>query len=229
MKNNLETFRTSLGLTKRAFAAGIGVNEGSYNRMEAGALTVSANTIAAIKKSYPDVSVDWLLYSDPTLNKSKNGAHLSPTLAPDQLVMRIPLVNQYAYAGYLSGFSDEEYLDELPHIPFYADREYKGTYMAFEVRGDSMDDGSRLSIVEGDILLCREISPSYWQHKLHIHKWNFVIVHRDNGILIKQITTHNVDSGVITIHSLNPIYPDKKLNLKEVVQLVNVVKIERKL
>jgi DNA-binding XRE family transcriptional regulator len=228
MKNNLEKFRTSLGLTKRAFAAGLEVNEGSYNRMEAGALTVSANTIAAIKKSYPDVSIDWLLYSDPALNKSKQQS-LSPTLAPDQMVMRVPLVNQYAYAGYLSGFSDAEYLDELPHVPFYADREYKGTYMAFEVRGDSMDDGSRASIVEGDILLCREINPSYWQHKLHIHKWNFVIVHRDSGILIKQIIAHNVATGIITMHSLNGMYEDKKLNLKDVVQLFNVVKIERKL
>lgn len=228
MKNNLEKFRTSLGLTKRAFAAAIEVNEGSYNRMEAGALTVSANTIAAIKKTYPDVSIDWLLYTDPALNKSKQGAHISPTVT-DQLVMRVPLVNQYAYAGYLSGFSDEEYLEELPHIPFYADREYKGTYMAFEVRGDSMDDGTRDAILAGDIVLCREIDPSYWQHKLHIHKWNFVIVHRTDGIILKQITTHNVATGIITVHSQNALYEDRKINLKDVVQLFNVVKIERKL
>jgi DNA-binding XRE family transcriptional regulator len=245
MKNNLETFRNSLQLTKRAFAAGLGVNEGSYNRMEAGMLNVSANTITAIRKAYPDVSIDWLLYSDSALNKSKKASRLpqagisesGPYLrggakridTDDQTVMRLPLVNQYAYAGYLSGFADEEYLDDLPHIPFYADREYKGEYMAFEVRGDSMDDGSRQSIIEGDILLCREISATYWQHKLHIHKWNFVIVHREDGILIKQIAAHNVNTGIITIHSLNPLYEDKKLNLKDIVQLFNVVKIERKL
>ena len=231
MKNNLEAFRTSLHLTKRAFAAAVEVNEGSYNRMEAGMLTVSANTIAAIKKVYPDVSLDWLLYSDTALNKSKKSTRLpqAASTADDPSVMRIPLINQFAQAGYLSGFSDEEYLEELPHIPFYADREYKGVYRAFEVRGDSMDDGTRQSIIEGDILLCREISKSYWKHKLHIHKWNFVLVHRDSGILVKQITAHHVDSGVITIHSLNPLYEDKKLNLKDIVQLFNVVKIERRM
>ena len=57
--------------------------------------------------------------------------------------MLVPFVNQYAYGGYTSGFADEEYLDSLPTWPFPVDdREYKGTYRAFEVRGESMDDGT---------------------------------------------------------------------------------------
>lgn len=146
----------------------------------------------------------------------------------NQLLMNVPLVNQYAYAGYLNGYGDENYLDELPKIPFIVDREYKGKYVCFEVRGDSMDDGSSDSYLPGDIALCREIAPAHWGNKLHINKWDFVIVHRTEGILIKKITSHDVEAGTLRLHSLNSLYEDFSINLKDVAQLFNVIKIERK-
>jgi transcriptional regulator with XRE-family HTH domain len=60
--NNLNTFREKLKMSKRSFAASIGVNEGYYNKMEAGTLSISASAIESIKKIYPNVSIDWLLY-----------------------------------------------------------------------------------------------------------------------------------------------------------------------
>jgi len=143
-------------------------------------------------------------------------------------IMNVPLVNQYAYAGYLCGYSDPEYIEALPTIPFPVDREYKGQYICFEVKGDSMDDGSKYSFDQGDIVLCREISRDYWKTKLHIKQWNaFVIVHQTEGILIKQIIDHDVENGIITIHSLNPLYEDRQIHLSEVKMLFNVVKMQR--
>jgi hypothetical protein len=143
-------------------------------------------------------------------------------------IMNVPLVNQYAYAGYLCGYSDPEYIGALPTIPFPVDREYKGQYICFEVKGDSMDDGSKYSFDQGDIVLCREISRDYWKTKLHIKQWNaFVIVHQTEGILIKQIIDHDVENGIITIHSLNPLYEDRQIHLSEVKMLFNVVKMQR--
>jgi DNA-binding XRE family transcriptional regulator len=143
-------------------------------------------------------------------------------------VMHVPLVSYYAQAGYLSGFGDPDYLDSLPKIPFSADVEHKGDYLCFEVRGDSMDDGSSASILERDILLCRNVRKEYWRSKLHINKWRFVIVHRTEGILVKEIIKHDVASGVITIHSLNDMYDDQELHLKDVSQIFNIVEIRRK-
>ena len=142
-------------------------------------------------------------------------------------ILQVPLVNQYAYAGYLSGYSDAEYIESLPTIPFIVDHEAQGHYIAFEVRGDSMNDGTEESILEGDRLLCREIKRELWvDYKLHFRKWDFVIVHKE-GILIKRILDHDVDKGTITIHSLNPIYPDRELNLNEVYQIFNVIEFLR--
>lgn len=138
-----------------------------------------------------------------------------------------PLVSQYAYAGYLSGYEDEEYIEGLPVVPFFADHEAKGNYVAFEVRGDSMDDGTDEGYMEGDRVLGREISPDLWVNsKLHIRKWDFVIVHTE-GILIKRIIAHDVEKHLITIHSLNDMYEDKVLDLKDVRKIFNVIELQR--
>ena len=136
-------------------------------------------------------------------------------------------MNQYAYAGYLSGYQTDTYIDSLPTIPFIADHEMKGNYIAFEVKGDSMNDGTEESYLEGDKLFCREIPQHLWvDSKLHIRKWDFVIVHEE-GILIKRIIDHDVQNHTITVHSLNDFYPDKVIDLADVRQIFNVVEMQR--
>jgi phage repressor protein C with HTH and peptisase S24 domain len=142
--------------------------------------------------------------------------------------MQVPLINQYAYAGYLSGFADNEYIENLPKIPFILDKEYRGEYLCFEVKGDSMEAETEESIPEGSILLCRNVRNEYWRSKLHINKWDFVIVHKTDGILVKRIIKHDVDNGIITIHSLNEFYHDRELHLKDVKQIFNIVEVQLK-
>lgn len=142
-------------------------------------------------------------------------------------IINVPLVNQYAQAGYLCGYEDATYMATLPTIPFIVDHEAQGNYVAFEVKGDSMNDGTEDSYLEGDRLLCREIQSHLWvTSKLHIRKWDFVIVHQE-GILVKRIIDHNVDSHTITIHSLNDMYSDRVIDLTEVKQIFNVIELQR--
>ena len=142
-------------------------------------------------------------------------------------ILNVPLVNQYAYAGYLNGYQNETYMNTLPTIPFIADHEAMGNYIAFEVKGDSMNDGTEESYLEGDRLLCREVPQYLWaESKLHIKKWDFVIVHED-GILIKRITDHDTANHTIKVHSLNEMYPDRIIDLREVKQIFNVVEMQR--
>lgn len=176
---------------------------------------------AKILADYFGVSVEWLMTGEE--NKSSSEVQIV-----DTNVMMVPLVNQYAHAGYMSGYADEEYVETLPKIPWIVDKEYKGRYISFEVKGDSMDDGLKHSYEQGDILLCREINPDYWKCKLHIHQWDaFVIVHKTEGIVVKQIIDHDVEKGIITVHSFNPIYEDYKIDLREVAQIFNVVKQQK--
>ena len=142
-------------------------------------------------------------------------------------ILNVPLVNQYAYAGYLNGYQNETYMKTLPTNPFIADHEAMGNYIAFEVKGDSMNDGTEESYLEGDRLLCREVPQYLWaESKLHIKKWDFVIVHED-GILIKRITDHDTANHTIKVHSLNEMYPDRIIDLREVKQIFNVIELQR--
>jgi len=145
-------------------------------------------------------------------------------------VMFVPLVSKYAYGGFLDNYGDDEYFEDLPKIPFANDKEHKGSYLCFEVKGDSMDDGSYRSYLEGDVLLCRILNQEHWVNsRLHLHRWTkFVIVHRTRGVLVKEILKHDVEKGIITIHSLNDYYEDEELKLKNVSMLLNVVDMRRK-
>ena len=185
--------------------------------------SVGKIVINKIVKKFPEVDASWLLTGEGSMLKD-DAAHIS---MPN--VKYVPMVSQYAYAGYLTGFGDEEYMESLPTIPFVVDQQQmKGCYICFEVKGDSMDDGTQDSILEGDRLLCREIGRHLWtKNKLHINRWDFVVVHRTEGILVKRIIDHNVEACEITIHSLNPEYPDRVLHLNDVAQILNVVEISR--
>ena len=180
----------------------------------------------AILNSMKDISADWLLTGEGSMLKSSTAQKEVKEIQPES-VMMVPLVSQYAHAGYMAGFADGVYMESLPKIPWPMDEEHHGEYVCFEVRGDSMDDGMRHSYAQGDIVLCRNVDRLYWQKRLHFKQWNaFVIVHKE-GIVLKQIVAHDVEKGVITVHSFNPYYEDFDIDLRDVYQILNVVKTQR--
>ncbi len=206
--------RKELGLTQEELAKLIGVSKNTILNYEKG-------------RVIPDSKISIL---DFVLSEKSQKDRLEAIQVDftEMNVMHVPLVNKYAYAGYLSGFGDDEWIEDLPKIPFANDVENRGEYMCFEVRGDSMDDGSYESYLEGDILLCRNIRQDFWRSKLHINKWDFVIVHRDQGILVKRIIDHDVERGILTLHSLNEYYQNFRVHLNEVAKLFNIVDFRRK-
>lgn len=136
--------------------------------------------------------------------------------------LEVKVVTTKARAGYSDAYYSDEYLNDLPTVLIEADREYKGKYLAFEVDGDSMEPEYN----KGDIVICREVQRSLWQYKLHFKEYDFVIAHGTKGIMLKEITDHDTETGEITCHSLNNEdgkHKDFKINLREVAFLYNVV------
>lgn len=143
-------------------------------------------------------------------------------------IMWVPLVTESAYAGYPRGCNNPQYLSQLEQIPWLVNRQYKGNYLSFEVSGDSMDDGSSRSYLHGDRVLCREVAPHLWQaSKLHIRDWVFVVVHRTEGVIIKQVKDHDVPAGKLYLHSYNPLYEDYVIDISDVLKIFNVVQVLR--
>jgi phage repressor protein C with HTH and peptisase S24 domain len=204
-----------------ALASKIGFNQSNLNKIYRGNREWNMNLTMAIHEQFPQYNVNWLLTGEGNMLVESIESNAEPLHNERRVGVR--LVSQYAYAGYLSGYGDDEYLDSLPLIDFTPDREMTGNWLAFEVRGDSMDDGSKESYIEGEIVICREVEPDYWRDsRLFINKRDFVIVHKE-GILIKRIIAHDVDKHTITIHSLNPLYKDRTINLKDVLQIYSII------
>lgn len=224
--------RDALGLTDYKIQTSVeGITKNMLDKLRQGIVTeVSIKILKPFIEAYPQVNVNYILTGSGSMFNQEQGvieARVEAKPIDTNIIIQVPLVNQYAYAGYLSGYQTDTYIDSLPTIPFIAEHEMKGNYIAFEVKGDSMNDGTEESYLEGDKLFCREIPQHLWvDSKLHIRKWDFVIVHEE-GILIKRIIDHDVQNHTITVHSLNDFYPDKVIDLADVRQIFNVVEMQR--
>ncbi len=222
IKERLADFLSYKGIGQDKFAQLANLSRGFANNVGDSIRQSSQNKI---KVAFPELNILWLTSGiGEMLNTTQQN---EATQIDEPIILRVPLVSQYAQAGYLCGYADAAYMATLPTIPYIVDHEAQGHYVAFEVKGDSMNDGTEEAIIEGDRLLCREIMPHLWaDSKLHIRKWDFVIVHKD-GILVKRILDHDVEHHTITIHSLNSLYEDKVIDLADVRQIFNVVELQR--
>jgi SOS-response transcriptional repressor LexA len=195
------------------------ISQARISNARTGKNEIGLDVVSSVCSFYPSINSDYII--------TGNGTPIHEAEMNTRQRVGIPLVSQYAYGGYLTGYGDAEYLQSLPLIDFIPDRSMSGNYLAFEVRGDSMDDGTKDGYEQGEILICREVAPHLWKDsKLHIHRRDFVIVHAD-GILIKRIIDHDVTRHTIVIHSLNPTYQDKEIDLADVRQLFSVIESRR--
>lgn len=209
------------------FANFMGEKTATTSGWVSGRRGIGRSVIDKITSKLPQVNPSWLLTGEGNMLNTPDQPSDEASPIDEPIILRVPLVSQYAQAGYLCGYADAAYMATLPTIPYIVDHEAQGHYVAFEVKGDSMNDGTEDAILEGDRLLCREIMPHLWaDSKLHIRKWDFVIVHTE-GILVKRIINHDVENHTITIHSLNSMYPDKVINLSDVKQIFNVIELQR--
>lgn len=94
--------------------------------------------------------------------------------------------------------------EEWEEESFETDKIVHGKYFAFEVKGESMDDGTRNSFEEGDRVLVRELDRMHWKDGLRFNDHPYWVVVFDSSVLIKQIVAQDLEKGTITFHSLNP-------------------------
>lgn len=220
VKERLTLFIKYKKLSQGRFETACGLSNGYVNNIRQ---SIQPDKLQKIALQFPELNTGWLMAGEGSMLKETEPSAVKINLE-DSNIRLVPLVSQYAYAGYLSGFADKQYIETLPTVPFIVDKELNGNYICFEVKGDSMDDRSINSYPEGSLVLAREVRQDFWKSKLHYKDWDFVIVHREKGIVIKQITEHHVENAIITCHSLNSMYDDFELHLKDVSQIFNVVK-----
>lgn len=212
----------------KAFSEVIGETPATVNNWVSGKRNIGMDVINKITANIPNTDINWLITGEGSMLKSDKQKEEVREIDPEY--MEVELISKYAYAGYLTGYGDMEYLEMLPKVKVIVDRMVRGNYKCFEVKGDSMVDGSFESWLDGDIVLGREVKRELWLPKLHINKCDFIIVHKD-GILLKRIISQDNNNGTITIHSLNPdksAYPDEEIYLDDVMQIFSTVQLVKR-
>lgn len=216
ISDRIKIYRDSKGYSPKAFERLCGLSNAYLDKTG----SVGTKILEKILISCPDLSREWAV--------SGKGEMLISELSPKEYEshIEVKLVTISARAGYSESYYSEQYLNDMPVVLIEADKEYKGNYLAFEVDGDSMEP----EYCKGDIVICRELKRDLWQYKLHFNDWDFVIAHGTKGIMLKEIVSHDTESGEIVCHSLNHEEgrnQDFTLNLKEVAFLYNVVEHRR--
>jgi transcriptional regulator with XRE-family HTH domain len=120
----------------------------------------------------------------------------------------IQLVPVKAAAGYLAGYADPEFLDELNTftLPMLA----PGTYRAFEIVGDSMLPTPSGSVIVGEKVEDMEEVKS---------NQTYVVVSRNEGIVYKRVLKNNKSKSKLTMVSDNTSYQPYHMNADDVIEV----------
>ncbi len=237
LKDRIILFLQERGLSRRKFEISIGKSNGYVNNI---VKTISVDVLNRIAQAYPELNTEWLLTGEGDMLKSpqpevREQAYLTTRSGtkyyelPNGLYkMVVPFVPVKAYAGYLDEYANAEYIGSMEERDFYVRELHYGKYYAFEIKGDSMDDDSKRSLSDKDVVLARELGREHWKDGLRIKEYTAWIIVTQNNILCKQIISQDLQKGTITCHSLNnsPEYGDFELKLDEVRQLMNIIKKE---
>jgi len=205
---NLRYLRKLRGWTQEEFANKLRIKRslvGAYEEERAEPRLDVLENLCTIFK----LSLDELLLKDLAGTKG-NGNYLDKRrqmklAAEVQLVQFVPVK---AAAGYLAGYADPEFLDELNTftLPMLA----SGNYRAFEIVGDSM-----LPTPSGSVIVGEKVED------LEDIKANntYIVVSKNEGIVYKRVMKNNRLKNKLILVSDNPQYSPYNINTEEVLEV----------
>ncbi len=205
---NLKYLRRLRGWTQEEFATKLGIKRsliGAYEEERADPRLEVLEIVSDIFK----LSLDDLLLKDIS---DTGGSYLAKRRQQKMMMSAdrnlIHFVPVKAAAGYLAGYADSEFIDELNTftLPMLAG----GNYRAFEIIGDSMMPTPSGSIIVGEKI-----------DDIDDIKNNqaYIVVSRNEGIVYKRVVKSNKAKNKLTLVSDNPLYQPYQVNAEDVIEL----------
>ncbi|ALJ00850.1 LexA family transcriptional regulator [Rufibacter tibetensis] len=213
LSTNLKYLRKQLNLTQVQLAEKLEIKRSLIGAYEEGRAEPKLATLMKMAQVF-QLSVDELINPDlPNTSKNGNSKRQSNVKVLSITVdaqnrENIELVPYKASAGYLNGYSDPEFMEELPkfRLPMI---QSPGTYRAFEIKGDSM-----LPIPSGTVIVGRYVEQ--WQEIKD--GTPCIVVSLQEGIVFKRIY-HQHKQTSLRLHSDNPNYEPYDVALDDIVEL----------
>src|SRR5215470_13166125 len=205
---NFKHLRKLRGWTQEEFARKLKIKRyliGAYEEERAEPrLEILKETCTIFK-----LSLEELLLKD--LSALRNGGSYIDKRRQQKLegkINEIQFVPVKAAAGYLAGYADPEFVDELNTftLPMLSG----GNYRAFEIVGDSMMPTPSGSVIVGEkVENVDEVKSNM----------TYVVVSRNEGIVYKRILKGNRTKNKLTMVSDNPAYKPYTINADEILEI----------
>lgn len=209
------------GLNDNRVTVQLGLSVGTLGKSRAVGRDLSDRNVEKILNFYTDLNRIWLLTGEGSMLKEEKPFVNEVTSRPTSDYMMVEYADLRAAAGRIGGGD----VSELPetHRRLVPKEFNNGKFLVVRVDGDSMDDGSKRSLSDGDEVLIKEKTEDKW-FDLPIKKTLFVITSREGNVL-KQIKEINKDEKYILCHSFNPAYEDFKIFFEDIFQIFIVCKV----
>ena len=205
---NLKYLRKLRGWTQDEFANKLGIKRSLVGAYEEERAEPRLEVLEVMSDMFK-VTLDELLRSDLSEVKGSNylakRRQLKMMSADRNLIHFVPVK---AAAGYLAGYADSEFIDELNTftLPMLAG----GNYRAFEIIGDSMMPTPSGSVIVGEKVESIEDAKT---------NMAYIVVSRNEGIVYKRIVKSNRNRNKITLVSDNPAYQPYQVNAEDILEM----------
>ncbi|HEX2608690.1 MAG TPA: LexA family transcriptional regulator [Flavisolibacter sp.] len=203
---NLKYLRKLRGWTQEEFAQKLRIKRsllGAYEEERAEPRIDILEVVADMFK----LTLDDLLRKDVSDSKTN---YISKRRAQKLVGGRtdIPFVPVKAAAGYLAGYADPEFVDELNTftLPMLAG----GDYRAFEIVGDSMMPTPSGSVIVGEKVQSLEDVKA---------NQTYIVVSKTDGIVYKRVLKNNRQKNKFTLVSDNPAYQPYLVNAEDIIEV----------
>ncbi|HNP21862.1 MAG TPA: LexA family transcriptional regulator [Panacibacter sp.] len=205
---NLRYLRKLRGWTQEEFANKLKIKRslvGAYEEERAEPRLDVLEILCNIFK----LSLDDLLLKDLTTAKGPQSylekRRQMKMVAEIQVIHFVPVK---AAAGYLAGYADPDFIDELNTftLPMLA----PGNYRAFEIVGDSMLPTPSGSVIVGERVGSVEDLKS---------NNTYVVVSRGEGVVYKRVMKNNKLKNKVTLISDNPQYAPYNVNAEDIIEV----------
>jgi transcriptional regulator with XRE-family HTH domain len=214
VNKNIRFLRENEDWTQKELAAKLGVKQPVIGSYEEGRSIPPVTTVLKIADLFK-IDLEVMLREDIASNTKKflksritRGSEVLSITVDSEDRENIELINHKAAAGYATGYSDPEFIRDLPKISV-PNLPGNGTYRGFEVLGDSM-----YPVMSGDIIIGRYIDnfEKIQRGKTHI------ILTQSQGIVYKRVFNF-FDIGRLLLVSDNRLYDPYTIDLQEISEL----------
>jgi len=206
---NLKYLRKLRGWTQEEFANKLGIKRSLIGAYEEERADPRIDILEIISEMFK-LTLDELLLKD--LSNASGSSYLAKRRQQKMMSAErnvIHFVPVKAAAGYLAGYADSEFIDELNTftLPMLSG----GNYRAFEIIGDSM-----LPTPSGSIIVGEKVEGGIDEIK---NNMAYIVVSRNEGIVYKRIVKNNKSKNKLMLISDNPQFQPYQVNAEDVVEL----------